>query len=108
MKVLVAHSRMSIIGVIERAAIRSITAALNESVEVYLAQESAMFLFRHVASEELGSVLAKAKVYVHCARGEHFDIAIVEVVAAVCLPVVHASGGSRESVTEEVCYELWG
>jgi len=50
------------------------------------------------------NVLAGAKVYVHCARNEQFGIAIVEAMAARCVPVVHDSGGPREIVTQDVGY----
>jgi len=47
-------------------------------------------------------ILSKAKVYVHCAEGEHFGITIVEAMASGCVPVVHDSGGPKEIVTPEV------
>jgi len=47
-------------------------------------------------------IVSKAKIYVHCARSEHFGITIVEAMAAGCVPVVHNSGGPREIVTDEV------
>jgi glycosyltransferase involved in cell wall biosynthesis len=47
-------------------------------------------------------VLARSKVYVHCARNEHFGITIVEAMASGCVPVVHDSGGPREIVTDAV------
>jgi alpha-1,2-mannosyltransferase len=50
-------------------------------------------------------LLARAKVYVHCAMNEHFGITIVEAMAAGCVPVVHNSGGPREIVTENVGYK---
>jgi glycosyltransferase involved in cell wall biosynthesis len=49
-------------------------------------------------------LLARAKVYVHCARGEHFGITIVESMAAGCVPIVYDGGGPREIVTEEIGY----
>lgn len=50
-------------------------------------------------------LLAKAKIYVHCALNEHFGISIVEAMAAGCVPVVHNSGGAREIVTNNVGYK---
>jgi alpha-1,2-mannosyltransferase len=50
-------------------------------------------------------LLAKAKIYVHCALNEHFGISIVEAMAAGCVPVVHNSGGPREIVTDNVGYK---
>ena len=49
-------------------------------------------------------ILARAKVYVHCAKNEHFGITIVEAMAAGCVPIVHDSGGPREIVTDDVGY----
>jgi glycosyltransferase involved in cell wall biosynthesis len=49
-------------------------------------------------------LLGKAKVYVHCARNEHFGITIVEAMAAGCVPVVNDSGGPREIVSDDVGY----
>jgi len=53
---------------------------------------------------KVSSMLARAKVYVHCARNEHFGITIVEAMAAKCVPVVHNTGGPREIVTDKVGY----
>ncbi|HEV2120114.1 MAG TPA: glycosyltransferase family 4 protein [Candidatus Bathyarchaeia archaeon] len=47
-------------------------------------------------------ILGRAMAYVHCAKGEHFGITIVEAMAAGCVPVVHDSGGPREIVTADV------
>ncbi len=49
-------------------------------------------------------ILARAKVYVHCAENEHFGITIVEAMASGCVPVVHDSGGPQEIVTQDVGY----
>ena len=49
--------------------------------------------------------LKKAKVYFHTMRFEDFGIAIVEGMAASCIPVVHNSGGPREFVPQEWLYE---
>ena len=51
-----------------------------------------------------GDLVARAKVYIHCADNEHFGITIVEAMAAGCVPVVHDSGGPREIVTQDVGY----
>ena len=47
-------------------------------------------------------ILGQALAYVHCARGEHFGITIVEGMAAGCVPIVHDSGGPTEIVTPDV------
>jgi glycosyltransferase involved in cell wall biosynthesis len=50
-------------------------------------------------------LLAKAKIYIHCALNEHFGISIVEAMAARCVPVVHNSGGPREIVSDDAGYK---
>ena len=50
-------------------------------------------------------VLGRAKVYVHCARNEHFGITIVEAMSAGVVPVVNNSGGPREIVSEGIGYK---
>lgn len=49
-------------------------------------------------------LLGSAKVYLHCARNEHFGITIVEAMSTGCVPVVHDSGGPREIVSGDVGY----
>ncbi len=44
-------------------------------------------------SEELYRILGKALIYLHTAHHEPFGIAVVESMAAGCIPVVHRSGG---------------
>lgn len=51
------------------------------------------------------NLMAKAKIYIHCALNEHFGITIVEAMAAGCVPIVHNSGGPREIVSENVGYK---
>jgi len=51
---------------------------------------------------KVSELLGSAKVYVHCAKNEHFGITIVEAMAAGCVPVVHDSGGPREIVSDPV------
>jgi glycosyltransferase involved in cell wall biosynthesis len=46
--------------------------------------------------DEVLVLLSKAKVFFHPMPNEHFGIAIVEAMAAGCLPVVHASSGPME------------
>ncbi len=55
-------------------------------------------LLTDLSSEDLFSILGKAKVYLHTMIGEHFGISIVEAMAAGCIPVVHNSGGMREAI----------
>jgi glycosyltransferase involved in cell wall biosynthesis len=58
--------------------------------------------FLNTPLRKASDILARAKVYVHCAQNEQFGIAIVEAMAAGCIPVVHDSGGPREIVTDDV------
>src|SRR5690348_11024217 len=51
---------------------------------------------------KVSELLGRAKVYVHCAKNEHYGITIVEAMAASCVPVVNDSGGPREIVSNEV------
>lgn len=44
--------------------------------------------------------LARASLGLHLYRGEHFGIAVAEMIAAGVLPVIHASGGVRELVPD--------
>ena len=60
--------------------------------------------FANSPLRKVKDLLGKAKVYVHCARDEHFGITIVEAMAAGCVPIVHDSGGPREIVSDEVGY----
>jgi glycosyltransferase involved in cell wall biosynthesis len=46
------------------------------------------------------TLLSKSKVLFHPMPNEHFGIAIIEAMAAGCLPVVHASGGPLEIVDD--------
>jgi glycosyltransferase involved in cell wall biosynthesis len=50
-------------------------------------------------------ILGRAKVYVHCAQGEHFGITIVEAMSAGCVPVVNNTGGPREIVSDDSGYK---
>lgn len=48
----------------------------------------------------MAEALAKARIGVHMYRGEHFGIAVAEMICAGVLPIVHDSGGVRELVTD--------
>lgn len=47
---------------------------------------------------ELAVLMARARLGLHCARHEHFGMAVAEMIAAGIVPVVHDSGGVRELV----------
>ncbi len=52
------------------------------------------------ASEEtVHDHLARARVFLHTKRDEHFGIGIAEAVGRGCVPVIHDSGGQTEIVT---------
>jgi len=57
---------------------------------------------------QVRDLLQSSKLYVHCARDEHFGISIVEAMSAGCVPLVHASGGPREFVPEALVWKTIG
>ena len=72
----------------------------------------------NVAADNLRQLYAKSKIYWHAAgfgedldkhpeRAEHFGIAIVEAMAAGCVPVVFAGGGPKEIITDQQDGILW-
>jgi glycosyltransferase involved in cell wall biosynthesis len=63
-------------------------------------------LFPNLRRAEVLSLLSKAKVFFHPRPNEHFGIAIVEAMAAGCLPVVHGSRGPLEVVVNNGKYGL--
>jgi glycosyltransferase involved in cell wall biosynthesis len=55
------------------------------------------------------SLMAKAKVYLHCMPFEHFGISIVEAMASGLIPVVHKSGGPWLDIIDKGKYGFgWG
>jgi len=50
-----------------------------------------------VTRDGLSALLGRAKIYLHSMIGEHFGISVVEAMAAGCIPVVHNSGGPKET-----------
>ena len=50
-----------------------------------------------VTRDDLSVLLGKAKIYLHSMIGEHFGISVIEAMAAGCIPVVHNSGGPKET-----------
>ncbi len=80
------------------------TSTYSESL-IRNAPDNVSFVLSPLRKER--GLLAKAKVYVHCAQNEHFGITIVEAMAAGCVPVVHNSGGPKEIVSDDVGFR-WG
>lgn len=77
-----------------------------------------VFFHFNSASEELRKLYRKASVYWHAtgygfdadkypAKQEHFGISTVEAMSAGAVPVVYASGGQKEIVTDEVDGYWW-
>lgn len=48
--------------------------------------------------EDVSRLLGRARIFLHAKRGEHFGISTVEAIGKGCLPMVHDSGGGRETV----------
>jgi glycosyltransferase involved in cell wall biosynthesis len=55
-------------------------------------------LIQNASWNDIADVLKRAKVFLHTRRGEHFGISTVEAMGYGCLPIVHDSGGARETV----------
>lgn len=55
--------------------------------------------------QDVKAILAKAKVYLHTTKMEHFGMSIAEAMAMGCLPIVHDSGGAPEFVPARYRYE---
>ena len=52
--------------------------------------------------EQIRLLFEQSRLYIHCAREEHFGIALVEAMKGGCVPLVHASGGPAEIVPTEL------
>ena len=77
-----------------------------------------MFFHFNSASEELRELYRKAAIYWHATgyafdaddypfKQEHFGISTVEAMSAGAVPVVYATGGQKEIVTDEVDGYWW-
>ncbi len=55
-------------------------------------------ILRDLTDQELKSILAASKFYVHPKINEHFGIAVLEAAASGCLTMVHNSGAGKEIV----------
>lgn len=58
----------------------------------------------NLSRQELYKLLGKARIYLHTAHHEQFGIAVVEGMAAGCIPVVHRSGGPYHDIIREERY----
>jgi glycosyltransferase involved in cell wall biosynthesis len=84
------------------AVIGSIQSGRRDYYELLRNMASGNVSFFDTPLRRASEILSRAKAYVHCAQNEQFGIAIVEAMAAGCVPVVHDSGGPREIVTDDV------
>ncbi len=55
-------------------------------------------LHPNVSLKELNSIMATCKYFLHALVNEPFGLSAVEAVAGGCIPIVHDSGGQRETV----------
>ncbi len=53
---------------------------------------------------QLKTILAESKIYVHCMKHEHFGISVAEAVASGCVPIVPKSGGCWEDIVSKGKY----
>lgn len=70
-----------------------------------LGLENRLRILTNASRDEIKSILARAKVYLHTTIMEHFGMSIAEAMAMGCLPIVHNSGGAKEFVPTEYRYE---
>jgi glycosyltransferase involved in cell wall biosynthesis len=57
-------------------------------------------LYRGISFGELLGLYARATVFLHAMKNEHFGIAVIEAMAAGLIPVVHRSGGPWEDILQ--------
>jgi glycosyltransferase involved in cell wall biosynthesis len=62
--------------------------------------EDRVKLFTNVSENLKMELLAKAMVYLHPTRYEHFGVAVVEAMAAGLIPIIHKSGGPWVDIVE--------
>lgn len=55
-------------------------------------------LYPNIGFEEMVSLLKSSKYFLHTLINEPFGLTAVQAIAAGCLPIVHDSGGQRETV----------
>ena len=77
-------------------------------IEAHFAQGNLGSKFQHLGwafPEDKKALLMRSKVIFHPTQFESFGIAIVEGMAAGCIPVVHNSGGPKEFVPPEWLFD---
>jgi glycosyltransferase involved in cell wall biosynthesis len=81
---------------------RIIQAVRNKIKRLHL--EERITIVPNASRQDIKNYLAKAKVYLHTMKNEHFGISIAEAMAMGCIPVVHNSGGAPEFVPDRYRY----
>jgi len=67
-----------------------------------LGVEERVKIYTNLNEDFKARLFSKAKVYLHTMRYEHFGIAVVEAMAAGCIPVVHRYSGSWSDVVSRL------
>lgn len=63
-----------------------------------------VYFIVNASFNQLITILAEAKIYVHCMKHEHFGISVAEAMASGCVPIVPKSGGCWEDIVLEGKY----
>ena len=79
-----------------------IQAVKNKIKRLHL--EARIVVVPNASRQDIKNYLAKAKVYLHTMKNEHFGISIAEAMSMGCVPVVHNSGGAPEFVPDRYRY----
>ncbi|MGC9069491.1 MAG: glycosyltransferase [Thermoprotei archaeon] len=78
-------------------AIKNLAEKLNVKLEINI----------NAKHEQIKELLLKSKILIHSTREEHFGIAVVEGMAAGCVPIVHKSGGPYYDIIDKGKYGLY-
>ena len=66
-----------------------------------------VFLHPNIAYDDMISILRSAKYFLHTLVNEPFGLSAVQAIAAGCLPIVHDSGGQKETVPlDDLRYQI--
>jgi len=68
--------------------------SLAEKLGIYL-----KFIF-NISEEEKARLLSTARIYIHCARAEHFGVTVIEAMASGTPVIVHRSGEPYFGITD--------
>jgi glycosyltransferase involved in cell wall biosynthesis len=81
---------------------RVVQAVKNKIRRLHL--EERITVVPNASQQDIKNYLARAKVYLHTMKNEHFGISIAEAMRMGCIPVVHNSGGAPEFVPDRYRY----